>query len=549
MKKDELLNYFDDLTRLAQSKCTSDADAEDLVSETFLAALAFLNRGGEIAYPKTWLANTLMHKYNSVLRKKYSAPEIVNCDVLVEMSDLSNEIDEIGETDEEAELRREVAYLTRLNREAVIRYYFAGESVSQIAESLGVPEGTVKSRLFAGRGQIRKGLDKMAKNTNDTITNALPARLSVSWSGRDGKNGQPMSLVENDLIAKNILINAYERPLTSVEIARSLGIPTAYLEPIIEKLVNGELMTKTDGDRYYTDCIIFKPEDTLTRFDVQLKFVEEHFDRIWSILADMEKAITGLDFCKALDEKQRIKLGRYAILHALQQFTNSALPKREIPKRKDGGQWVAMTWMYPAGYDLTPLKAIDPYSALGGLRTSDQLYDGKILWLKEFDTTLWDSPDRYSACGHYYHCMSKMLWCIRNGSPLEGNEDLSTAIIESIPQYVELGMLDRGENGELKAGIPILSKGEYNAVDARITEAKKALEAEIGAEYADFLCGTKIELPAHLKGSPNILEAHLYYCSNQCIPMAVVRKAYEKKLHLKDVAYCCPPVVLVYEEA
>ena len=78
MKKDELLNYFDDLTRLARSKCTSDADAEDLVSETFLAALAFLNRGGDIQYPKTWLANTLMHKYNSALRKKYGAPEIVH---------------------------------------------------------------------------------------------------------------------------------------------------------------------------------------------------------------------------------------------------------------------------------------------------------------------------------------------------------------------------------------------------------------------------------------------------------------------------------------
>ncbi|MBQ7930463.1 MAG: sigma-70 family RNA polymerase sigma factor, partial [Clostridia bacterium] len=165
MKKDKLLNYFDDLTRLARSKCTSDADAEDLVSETFLAALAFLNRGGDIQYPKTWLANTLMHKYNSALRKKYGAPEIVSCDVLMEMSDPTGEIDAVGETDEEAELRREVAYLTRMNRDAVIRYYFAGESVAQIGQSLGVPEGTIKSRLFAGRKQIRKGLDIMAKQT------------------------------------------------------------------------------------------------------------------------------------------------------------------------------------------------------------------------------------------------------------------------------------------------------------------------------------------------------------------------------------------------
>lgn len=171
MKKDELLNYFDDLTGLARSKCTSETDAEDLVSDTLVAALTYLERGGEILYPKTWLANTLMHKYNSALRKKYGSPEIIYCDVFSEMSDFSkisdptNALDMIYETDEEAELRREVAYLTRINREAVIRYYFVGESVSQIATSLGVPEGTIKSRLFAGRKQIRKGLDKMAKQT------------------------------------------------------------------------------------------------------------------------------------------------------------------------------------------------------------------------------------------------------------------------------------------------------------------------------------------------------------------------------------------------
>ena len=30
--------------------------------------------------------------------------------------------------------------------------------------------------------------------------------------------------------------------------------------------------------------------------------------------------------------------------------------------------------------------------------------------------------------------------------------------------------------------------------------------------------------------------------------MTVVRKAYERGLHMKNVDYCCPPTVLVYEE-
>ena len=70
--KEELLQYYDYINRLAESKCSSKEDAEDLVSETFLAAYSYSNKGGEILHPKTWLANTFMHKYNSFLRKKYN---------------------------------------------------------------------------------------------------------------------------------------------------------------------------------------------------------------------------------------------------------------------------------------------------------------------------------------------------------------------------------------------------------------------------------------------------------------------------------------------
>lgn len=71
---DRLLVYYDDLRRLAESKCASREEAEDLVSETFLAAYAYIRRGGVIEYPKTYLANTLMHKRNSLLRKAYRRP-------------------------------------------------------------------------------------------------------------------------------------------------------------------------------------------------------------------------------------------------------------------------------------------------------------------------------------------------------------------------------------------------------------------------------------------------------------------------------------------
>ena len=69
MNTDAIMQYYDDLMRLAVSKCGSQTDAEDLVGDTILAAFSYMDRGGRIEYPKTWLANTLCHKYNDGLRK------------------------------------------------------------------------------------------------------------------------------------------------------------------------------------------------------------------------------------------------------------------------------------------------------------------------------------------------------------------------------------------------------------------------------------------------------------------------------------------------
>lgn len=189
MRKDELMLYTDYLTRLAQSKCRTQADAEDLVSETILAALCFQSCGGIIEYPKTWLANTLMHKHNDTLRRRYRAPAVVNYDTQYDIAG-EDSFYEFEASDEAAEVRRELSYLAHINREVIIRYYLSGESVGAIASTLGIPSGTVKSRLDNGRKQMKKGLEQM-----DNQTNHIPGHLNISWGGSDGAKNEPMSLV------------------------------------------------------------------------------------------------------------------------------------------------------------------------------------------------------------------------------------------------------------------------------------------------------------------------------------------------------------------
>ncbi len=130
----------------------------------------------------------------------------------------------------------------------LIRYYFGAQSVSDIAAGLGIPEGTVKSRLAAGRSQMKKGLEAM-----EIRENYLPGKLYLSFGGAEGINMEPISLVENDLIAQNLLILAYEKPITVSDLSKAIGIPTAYIEPIMKKLVDGELMAETASGKVYAD--------------------------------------------------------------------------------------------------------------------------------------------------------------------------------------------------------------------------------------------------------------------------------------------------------
>jgi len=53
-----------------------------------------------------------------------------------------------------------LAALTHEHREVIVRAYFGARSVAEVAEELGIPEGTVKSRLHYGLRALRLALQE-----------------------------------------------------------------------------------------------------------------------------------------------------------------------------------------------------------------------------------------------------------------------------------------------------------------------------------------------------------------------------------------------------
>lgn len=543
MNTDEIIQYYDDLMRLAVSKCGSQTDAEDLVGDTMLAAFSYINKGGRIEHPKTWLANTLCHKYNDSLRKKYRAPTTVNFE---DSFEIPAEEEDYFSSEDAVKIRKELNHIAYVNREVLIRYYFGRQSVSDIAAGLGIPEGTVKSRLATGRSQMKKGLETM-----ETRENYLPGKLYLSFGGSDGPNMEPISLVENDLIAQNLLILAYEKPITVSDLSKAIGIPTAYIEPIIKKLVDGELMAETASGKVYADFLITKPQDRLKNFKPQLDFVDRHFDTIWNIIAKMSAEISGFGFVSALESKQKTELDRYAVLKALQDFQHCGTGKIEaphFPKRRDGGWWFAQATAFDAGYSTKEYNEASEYAIQGGHRTSESFVDDgtRSVRLYEFDTTLWDSPHRYGgAFDLYFKYIIPLLWRIYADKTIDDSSEIPNEFISYIPSLERFGMLGNTQ-GELRVAIPVLKKTEYEKVNAAIKCATESLKTAIGEDFSAFVSSKKTPVPKHLTSVPDLFR---YGDATNYFAMTVVRKAYENGLHMKNVDYCCPPVVLVYDEA
>jgi hypothetical protein len=80
---------------------------------------------------------------------------------------------------------------------------------------------------------------------------------------------------------------------------------------------------------------------------------------------------------------------------------------------------------------------------------------------------------------------------------------------------------------------------------AVIKNATEEIKAAIGEEFTAFITSMKTPIPKHLTSVPELFR---YIDATKYFVMSIVREAYRKGLHLKDVDYCCPPVVLVYEE-
>lgn len=147
------------LINLAYRFCRDRGRAEELAQEAFLRAYRALGQWRQDAAFSTWLFALATNLYRSEVRR--IPARTVPLEEVEEPRDPRAADGGLEDDDRDRAVRRAVFALPPKYREALILFYFHDLDVPTAAQSLGLPEGTVKARLFRGRELLRGKLPQL----------------------------------------------------------------------------------------------------------------------------------------------------------------------------------------------------------------------------------------------------------------------------------------------------------------------------------------------------------------------------------------------------
>ena len=134
--------------RAARAVLDSDADAEDAVSQAILQAWQSLDRLRDKSAVRPWLVKIAVNCAYAQRRKQGN---------VVYLEDVASE-PAAPDVSINGGLWEAVCALPPERRAAVVLFYYEDMPVDEIAKTLGVPQGTVKSRLSRARKQLKEML-------------------------------------------------------------------------------------------------------------------------------------------------------------------------------------------------------------------------------------------------------------------------------------------------------------------------------------------------------------------------------------------------------
>ena len=157
LRAESLVEHLDRLYKAAWALCGSREEAEDLVQETFARVLAKPRTIGADEEALPYLLGVLRNTYISMQRKRSRRPQTAPLEQS-EYRIASPSSASPGAVLAAREVFAAIAALPDDYRDAVVAVDVAGLSYAEAAEALGVPTGTIMSRLYRGRDRVARAV-------------------------------------------------------------------------------------------------------------------------------------------------------------------------------------------------------------------------------------------------------------------------------------------------------------------------------------------------------------------------------------------------------
>ena len=142
---------------------------EDIISETFMAAVKNIDSLRDAQKFEQWLKAIAVNEMYAYIKKESKHSENRMSGDYSEIAEVVDDetimLPEDFSTDEEKKqlVADAVNSLSETQREAIYCYYYMGMSISEIAQTTGVSENTVKSRMLLAKKHLKRRLEKLKK--------------------------------------------------------------------------------------------------------------------------------------------------------------------------------------------------------------------------------------------------------------------------------------------------------------------------------------------------------------------------------------------------
>ncbi len=157
----ELMTHLPNLRRYARRLTHNDDSADDLVQETVARALRHLDRYQPTGSLQGWLITIMKNQFRETQRRRLLDQALGGRVAVIAMIPMLSGRSDAPQDDHLLlrELGAAIPRLPAVQREVLIAVCLQGLSYEQASAKLGIPIGTIRSRLFRARGALQELLE------------------------------------------------------------------------------------------------------------------------------------------------------------------------------------------------------------------------------------------------------------------------------------------------------------------------------------------------------------------------------------------------------